>query len=108
LDENQKLLHFKEDYFTKKPDGSAVNFNSDCYLPFIQSYMQAIKKAKSSFLLFFEPIPGTDPPFWKEEERTGLVYAPHWYDLKAIFSKVFFFIFYIKILLIKSSLLMVS
>ena len=41
-------------------------------------------------MVFFEAIPGHDPPVWREngDINDGIVYAPHWYDLKAIFSKV--------------------
>jgi hypothetical protein len=80
------------DYFTKTADGSSVNFNRDCYLPFLKSFIKAIKAARSSYLIFFEPIPGQDPPVWEGDEhlKEGLVYAPHWYDLKSIFSKVNF------------------
>ncbi len=74
-----------------KADGTPANYNQDFYLPFIKRYIHAIKRVKSDYSVFFEPIPGTDPPVWleKEQVKQGLVYAPHWYDLKAIFSKSF-------------------
>ena len=82
-------INVKDDYFSKKADGTPVNFNQEHYLPFIQKYLNAIKQVKSSYIVFFEPIPGSDPPDWNgSTDHKGLVYAPHWYDLKAIFSKV--------------------
>jgi hypothetical protein len=46
-------------------------------------------------MVFFEAIPGHDPPVWRENGATneGIVYSPHWYDLKAIFSKVRWILF---------------
>ena len=84
-------VNVKTNYFMTKADGSPVDYNQDFYLPFIKRYIQAIKQVKQSYSVFFEPIPGSDPPVWLEKEqiKQGLVYAPHWYDLKAIFSKSF-------------------
>lgn len=92
LDKDGKTpINVKNDYFSKNPDGSHVNFNQDHYLPFIQKYFRAIKQVKSSYIVLFEPIPGSDPPDWKgSEDNHGLVYAPHWYDLKSVFSKVMY------------------
>ena len=78
------------EYFSKRRDGIPVNFNQDHYLPFIQKYLNAIKSVKSSYVVFFEPIPGSDPPNWGNKQQSGnnIMYAPHWYDLKSVFSKV--------------------
>ncbi|KAJ3101376.1 hypothetical protein HDU96_009999, partial [Phlyctochytrium bullatum] len=40
-------------------------------------------------MVFVEPIPNEDPPQFTESDRRipNLVYAPHWYDLKTLFSK---------------------
>ncbi|KAJ3021061.1 hypothetical protein HKX48_009306 [Thoreauomyces humboldtii] len=77
-------------YFSKKRDGSPVNFYHDCYIPFIKRYTEAITAADSSLLIFFEPIPNEDPPtLTLEEDHKQLVYSPHWYDLKVLFNKAF-------------------
>ena len=87
-------IHVKMDYFTKLPNGDPVNFNQDCYQPFVRSFIKAIQAARSDYLIFFEPIPGHDPPQWTEEDKLtkNVVYSPHWYDLNAIFSKVSFYL----------------
>lgn len=58
----------------------------------IKSFITVIKSVKKSYLTFFEPIPAHDPPVWTDSDdiKDGLVYAPHWYDLKSVFSKVIF------------------
>ncbi|KAJ3048633.1 hypothetical protein HK097_010362 [Rhizophlyctis rosea] len=81
------------DYFSKKPDGTAVNFYSDCYVPLLKRYKEAINSANPKLLVFFEPIPNEDPPVLSEGERDrNYVYAPHWYDLQALFTKSFGFV----------------
>lgn len=80
------------DYFTKHPiTGKPINFNNDCYLPFIKMYADAIKQYDGDALIFFEPIPNEDPPLFGDSDAIdNLVYAPHWYDLKTMFTKSFY------------------
>ncbi|KAI9101783.1 glycoside hydrolase superfamily [Phlyctochytrium arcticum] len=90
LDEAGKPKALISDYFTKNRDGSCVDFGQDCYLPFIRRYTTAIHAVKPDYFIFFEPIPNENPPeFAQKEADPYLVYSPHWYDLKALFSKSF-------------------
>lgn len=84
----------KHDYFTKFPgNGKPVCFERDCYLPFIRKFTESIHTVLSKAAIFFEPIPNEDPPDLLNDASKWndpyLVYAPHWYDLKSIFSKSF-------------------
>lgn len=74
------------DYFTTV-NGKHVDFGQNCYLPFVERYSTAIRSVNPDLLIFFEPIPNEDPPIIQDESQY-LVYSPHWYDLKALFSKV--------------------
>ncbi|KAI9183182.1 hypothetical protein H9P43_004099 [Blastocladiella emersonii ATCC 22665] len=79
----------KPDYFTKHPrTKQAVDFNQDFYLPFINMYAVAIQQAFPDALILAEPIPQELPPVFTQQVP-NLVYAPHWYDLKSVFSKAF-------------------
>ncbi|KAI8849561.1 glycoside hydrolase superfamily [Chytridium lagenaria] len=85
-----KPVPLKTDYFSKHPiTGRKVNFDNDFYMPFIRNYIKAIQAVKADNLVFFEPIPNEDPPVFNEIDATmqNVVYAPHWYDLKTLFSK---------------------
>ena len=81
----------KPDYFKVHPvTGKPVNFDQDCYLPFILRYTEAIQSADKELVVLFEPIPNEDPPIVGHDVyKNKIVYAPHWYDLKALFTKVF-------------------
>ncbi|KAJ3077099.1 hypothetical protein HDU98_008534 [Podochytrium sp. JEL0797] len=82
----------KPNYFTTDPKtGKLVDFYRDCYLPMMRKYTSAIHKVNPDYLMFFEPIPNEEPPILTESDRTqpNLVYSPHWYDLKALWSKSF-------------------
>jgi hypothetical protein len=85
-----KPAALKRDYFTKHPvTNKKISFDQDCYLPFILSYTQAIHQVNPALFSFFEPIPNEDPPRMDHEAlQNTVVYAPHWYDLKALFTKV--------------------
>ncbi|KAJ3228380.1 hypothetical protein HK099_002885 [Clydaea vesicula] len=91
LNENGFPVAFKDDYFCKHPATSKpVDFMQDFYMPFIKSYASAIRSVDSSLYIFFEPIPNEYPPVVsKEMDDENYVYAPHWYDLKTMFTKSF-------------------
>ncbi|KAJ3105467.1 hypothetical protein HDU97_008083 [Phlyctochytrium planicorne] len=90
LDANGNPFTNCPDYFAKHPvTGKKIDFNDDFYLPFIRKYITAIHNVKASYLVFFEPLPNEDPPVFSPSDHSiaNLVYAPHWYDLKTLFSK---------------------
>lgn len=80
-----------DDYFTRHPKtGQKLDFLQDFYMPFVKSYSNAIKSANPDFLIFFEPVPNESPPIVTPETNDdNYVYAPHWYDLKTMFTKSF-------------------
>ncbi|KAJ3030404.1 UNVERIFIED_CONTAM: hypothetical protein HDU68_009218 [Siphonaria sp. JEL0065] len=87
-----KLEILKPDYFVTNPaTGESIEFYKDFYMPMVQRYKNAIRAVRSDHLIFFEPIPNEDPPELGEEDREepNYVYAPHWYDLKALLTKNF-------------------
>ncbi|KAJ3038777.1 hypothetical protein HDV00_000353 [Rhizophlyctis rosea] len=94
IDAHGEPQTLKPDYFSKHPsDGRPVNFYIDCYVPFLRRYTDAIKAADPDLFIFFEPIPNEDPPVIKGgDDDPNFVYAPHWYDLQALFTKSFGFV----------------
>ncbi|KAJ3122642.1 hypothetical protein HK100_011897 [Physocladia obscura] len=82
----------KPNYFTVHPDTQKpIDFYQDCYMPLVRRYKAAIQSVRSDFLVFVEPIPNEDPPVFSiiDREEQNYVYAPHWYDLKALMTKNF-------------------
>ncbi|KAI9143495.1 glycoside hydrolase superfamily [Paraphysoderma sedebokerense] len=81
----------KPDYFIKHPKtGKHVDFNQDFYLPFVNEYAAAIQSVSDSLFVLVEPIPNELPPVYSPtSHHHNIVYAPHWYDLKSVFSKSF-------------------
>ncbi|CAG8444236.1 9167_t:CDS:2 [Diversispora eburnea] len=84
-----KVLNKK--YFTQHPiTGKKVDFYKDFYLPFVKRYSEGIQSVKSDYLVFVEPLPNEPPPKWTtSDHHKNVVYAPHWYDLQALFTKSF-------------------
>ncbi|KNE57581.1 hypothetical protein AMAG_03273 [Allomyces macrogynus ATCC 38327] len=79
----------KPDYFTTHPvTGKPIDFNQDCYLPFVTMYANSVQQGFPDSLVFVEPVPTELPPLFTHQVR-HLIYAPHWYDLKSLFFKSF-------------------
>lgn len=67
-----------------------MTFYRDCYFPFVRKFSRRIRKSPnpSSWLTAVEPIPNEFCPRYEPEQRPeGMVFAPHWYDLQALFEK---------------------
>ncbi|KAJ3354594.1 hypothetical protein HDU83_005045 [Entophlyctis luteolus] len=82
----------KPNYFRQHPVTlEPVEFYRDCYMPVLRRYKAAIEAVNRDLLLFFEPIPNEDPPIFTDADREepNYVFAPHWYDLKALVTKNF-------------------
>ncbi|KAF7288945.1 Glycoside hydrolase family 5 protein [Mycena indigotica] len=83
----------RENYFTKHPmTGDKIDWYTDFYYPFLQKWTSRMREHSSSDkLAFVEAIPNEFcPPSWTPEHRVkNMVYAPHWYDLNALFQKAF-------------------
>lgn len=70
--------------------GQVMNFNEDCYLPFLKDFDLHIKKIMPHAWTFVEPIPNsTASPLAPFSGQDQICFAPHWYDLKALFEKKF-------------------
>jgi hypothetical protein len=108
-------------YFTSNPaTGEEIIYERDFYQPFVSEYSRritsALSKGRSSKWIFVEPVPNegsVDPASLTEEaaeivqhadgvalgERqrkmhtsdTLFCYAPHWYDLRVLFEKRFWY-----------------
>ncbi|KAJ3122641.1 hypothetical protein HK100_011896 [Physocladia obscura] len=82
----------KPNYFTSHPEtGTALDFYTDFYMPLFRRYTSAIQSVNPDYFGFLEPIPNEDPPILSASDRlhANLVYAPHWYDLRALWTKSF-------------------
>ncbi len=79
----------RSDYFATAA-GRALDFDRDCYRPFVERYARAIRAANPKALIFVEPIVGHLPPRWDSKEIDRLAYAPHWYDPLTIVRRRFY------------------
>ncbi|KIJ34283.1 glycoside hydrolase family 5 protein [Sphaerobolus stellatus SS14] len=90
-DKNQGIA-LKENYFKKHPEtGNKVDWYTDFYFPFLKRWEERIRAVSGvkDKILFVEAIPNEFcPRSWTEEHQLkNMVYAPHWYDLNALFQK---------------------
>ncbi|KAH9834996.1 glycoside hydrolase superfamily [Rhodofomes roseus] len=83
----------RESYFTKDPmTGRKVDWYEDFFYPFVNRWAEVVRGATSpDKLVLAEPIPNEFcPASWTADRRPpNMVYAPHWYDLNALFTKAF-------------------
>ncbi|GMK54726.1 hypothetical protein CspeluHIS016_0113120 [Cutaneotrichosporon spelunceum] len=80
----------QQDYFTKNAKGEPVSFYKDCYYPFVRRWDKLVNSKAPKKARLLEPIPNEYAPVWPEDARPrNFVYAPHWYDLHALFTKTF-------------------
>ncbi|CAI2171442.1 2950_t:CDS:10 [Funneliformis geosporum] len=81
----------KKDYFLKHPKtGEKLEFYKDFYLPFVKRYSEGIQSVNKEYFVFVEPLPNEPPPKWTpSDHHNNVIFAPHWYDLKALFTKTF-------------------
>ncbi|KAF8152913.1 glycoside hydrolase family 5 protein [Crassisporium funariophilum] len=90
---SDKAVVLREQYFNQNPNtGKEVEWYTELYYPFAKKWAERVRKASSSEkLVFLEPIPNEFcPQSWTEEHRpANMVFAPHWYDLNALFAKAF-------------------
>ncbi|KAI7863141.1 glycoside hydrolase superfamily [Spinellus fusiger] len=78
-------------YFSKHPStGVEVDFYKDFYLPFVNTYAQAIQSVKNDWYCFVEPLANEKAPVLTEKDHHHhMIFAPHWYDLNCVFYKAF-------------------
>jgi hypothetical protein len=60
--------------------GKPVSFTQDYYRPFANRFAKAIHSAHPQASVFLETEFDRDILKWEEQDATGVVYAPHWYD----------------------------
>ncbi|KAA1475251.1 glycoside hydrolase family 5 protein [Dentipellis sp. KUC8613] len=87
----------RESYFTRDPasasaSGREVDWYADCYFPLLLRWTNRVRSAAGEDkVVFAEPIPNEYcPASWTRECcPRDMVFAPHWYDLNALFAKAF-------------------
>ncbi|KAF9457906.1 glycoside hydrolase [Collybia nuda] len=83
----------RENYFINNPaTGKKVDWYTDFYYPFLHKWASRVRNASSpDKIVFVEAIPNEFcPESWTPERQLpNMVYAPHWYDLNALFAKAF-------------------
>ncbi|KIK68366.1 glycoside hydrolase family 5 protein [Collybiopsis luxurians FD-317 M1] len=83
----------RENYFKKHPmTGRQIDWYTEFYYPFLNKWAECVRSVSSpEKIVFVEMIPNEFCPstFTKDNQPPNIVYAPHWYDLNALFSKSF-------------------
>ncbi|KAI0922589.1 hypothetical protein AcV5_009520 [Taiwanofungus camphoratus] len=83
----------RESYFVKDPlTGRKIDWYTDFYYPFLVRWAGRVRSVSSADkAVFLEPIPNEFcPSSWiAERQPPKMVYAPHWYDLNALFAKAY-------------------
>ncbi|ORY26618.1 putative cytoplasm protein, partial [Naematelia encephala] len=79
----------QEDYFSKDRKGDKIEFYRDFYFPFVAAWEHRMAKGKGSRKMrMVGGVPNEDCPPWPVKLRPShFVFAPHWYDLNALFKK---------------------
>ncbi|CAL1710309.1 unnamed protein product [Somion occarium] len=93
-DEQKKEgIVLRENYFKRHPlTGKPVDWYNDFYFPFLSRWADRVRTVvDNDKMVFVEAIPNEFcPSSWTPDHQPGnLVYAPHWYDLNALFNKAF-------------------
>ncbi|KIJ98592.1 glycoside hydrolase family 5 protein [Laccaria amethystina LaAM-08-1] len=82
----------QENYFSKNPvTGKKVDWYTDFYYPLLNQWAERVRTITSpDKLIFVEPIPNEFcPTSLAEHQPANMVFAPHWYDLNALFAKAY-------------------
>ncbi|KAK7680349.1 hypothetical protein QCA50_016589 [Cerrena zonata] len=93
-DERKKEgIVLRENYFKRHPmSGKDVDWYNDFYFPFLSRWADRVRGvAGEQKMVFVEAIPNEFcPSSWTPDHQPkNLVYAPHWYDLNALFTKAY-------------------
>lgn len=109
-EQKQSPVVLQKDYFDRdhRPgrEGNRIEWYRDCYAPFVLKFSQRVSRRYPAHLSFVEPLPNQFLPPWQPEPKQdlqqqfktdrvidlerpqSLVYAPHFYDLNVLFSKI--------------------
>ncbi|KAM0787111.1 hypothetical protein ACM66B_006366 [Microbotryomycetes sp. NB124-2] len=84
-----EAVSLRNEYFKKDPQtGKDVEWYRDFYWPFCRAFSERIQTVQPDWNALVGPIPNEFCPKWPIEDRPqNLIFAPHWYDLQALFSK---------------------
>lgn len=88
LDQRGQPVLVRPDYFMKV-NGREVDFTQDYLKPFINRYAEGIRSVDPDAMIFLEAEFGHDPPSWRPEDASNIVWAPHWYDGFTVLLKRF-------------------
>ena len=90
--EGRRARLLRADHFSLF-NGREVNFTEDFHRPFTLRFIESMKEADEKTFFFIEGLPsGTDEsqhPTWRQNDPPNAVYAFHWYDGFALFTKQF-------------------
>ncbi|SCZ96082.1 BZ3500_MvSof-1268-A1-R1_Chr8-1g09992 [Microbotryum saponariae] len=89
-DEKKKeALALRIEYFNQHPEtGAQTDWAKDFYFPFCRDFGERVKEANPRWYTMAGPLPNEPCPRWTPEGQPhNLIYAPHWYDLQALFTK---------------------
>ncbi|ESK91213.1 glycoside hydrolase family 5 protein [Moniliophthora roreri MCA 2997] len=88
-----EAVMLRENYFVKHPmTGAKIDWYTDFYYPFLKKWTERVRRVSPpEKIVFVEVIPNEFCPttFTPEHQPSNMVYAPHWYDLRALFDKAF-------------------
>ncbi|KAH9934532.1 glycoside hydrolase family 5 protein [Epithele typhae] len=83
----------RENYFKRDPQSSReIDWYTDFFYPFLNRWAERVRSVSSpEKVILAESIPNEFcPESWTKDRRPpNMIYAPHWYDLNALFLKAF-------------------
>lgn len=85
----------RDSYFAKFPKdhpqaGTKVKFIDHFYVPFLENFISRVAEVAPAVFVMIEPVPNTTSNFMDSfTSSKNICFAPHWYDLKALFEKRF-------------------
>jgi hypothetical protein len=88
IDGNGEPRLLKPDYFSSVR-GQKVAFSKDYLRPFINRYIETIRKVHPAATIFIDSSPLEDDGSWGPIEESNIVYEPHWYDVAVLALKSF-------------------
>ncbi|EIW69938.1 hypothetical protein TREMEDRAFT_38611 [Tremella mesenterica DSM 1558] len=89
-EEKKRGMSMQGDYFSKDRNGRKVEWHRDFYFPFVKRFDEVMAGRGPKKARMVEALPNELCPEWPDDSRPrNMVFAPHWYDLDALFKKKF-------------------
>jgi hypothetical protein len=82
VDRNGDPYLLQPEYF-KTFNGNEIDFDRDCFAPFVEKYSKGIRSVHPEAIIFVSPPPSTfryGEETYSPSGMKNIVYAPHWYD----------------------------